>query len=119
MRDMETFVRNEMQCLSNAVLQAGINQSLFDLPMLLRGVLPLVRKVVQDNAIPVGVVAKVEMHQCPRERGFVQYTLHVRLEDGQCFHQEFQGSGFGATHRSYVLYDRRRDGKVEHLHLVH
>lgn len=119
MRPMETLIRNEMQCLSNTVLQAGIKQSLFDFSLLQRGVLPLVRKVVTEHDITVGQVSRVELHQCPRERGCVQYTLHVRLEDGACYHQEFQSMGFPAIHRDYVLYDRRRDGKVEHLHLVH
>lgn len=115
MDGMESMFRNEMKCLSNAVLQSCIRQEL----LATWGILPLVRRLVQDNAVPVTRVVKVVMHQCPRERGLVQYTLHVQLEDGQCFHQQFQGSGFGAEHRDFTLYDRRRDGKVEHLHLVH
>lgn len=115
MVDMDSMFRNEMQCLSNAVLQACLRQRL----LATWGILPLVRKLVQDNAVPVALVERVELHQCPRERGLVLYELHLQLEDGQCFHQEFQGSGFAAEHRTFTLYDRRRDGKVEHLHLVH
>jgi len=115
MDDMSSMFRNEMRCLSNAVLQSCIRQEL----LATWGILPLVRKLVQDNAVPVHRVVKVDMHQCPRERGLVQHVLHLMLDDGQCFHREFQGSGFNAEHRTFTLYDRRRDGKVEHLHLVH
>lgn len=106
---------NEMKCLSNAVLQ----QCWRDRLETMLGVPPLVRQLVTENAVDVSTVLRVEMHQCPRGKGLVHYEMHLLLSDGQSHHLTFQGSGFEATHRTYVLYDRARDGKVTYLHLVH
>ena len=112
--EMGGFFTNEQKCLSNAVLQACLREQL----MATWGIIPLVRRMVQNNAVPVKTVKRVELHQCPQPKGFVQYELHIMLVDGRCYHEEFMGSGFNSEHTTYTLYDRRRDGAVEHLHLL-
>jgi hypothetical protein len=110
-----TFVfANEMRCLSNAVLQACLREHLqasLSIPS-------LVRRIVTDNKIAVGKVAIVTIHQCPQD-DHVEYNLHVCVVGGQCANVDFHGASCEAAHETYVLYDRRRDGECQHLHLVH
>ena len=111
-----TFCKNEFGCLSNAVLQSCLREKL----LATWGIIPLVRRLAQDNAVPAQQVARVELHQCPAENGFINYVLSLQLVDGSCFHEEFQGSsGSGVEHRTYALYDRARDGACSYLHLLH
>lgn len=113
--DMSGFFVNEQKCLSNAVLQSCLREQL----LATWGIVPLVRRLVQNNALAVQQIVRVELHQCPEAQGIVHYTLSVFCIDGACFHDEFQGSGLNVLHTTFALYDRRRDGAVEHLHLLH
>jgi hypothetical protein len=101
-----SMFRNEMQCLSNAVLQACIRQDLFKV----WNIVPAVRKLVIDSGVIVQTVARVELYPS---------TLRVVLENGEYFDQAFQGLGLTPDRQSCTLYDRNRDGKVEYLHLLH
>lgn len=112
---MTSMFANEMRCLSNAVTQSCMRARL----LASQSVPPLVRSMVEEHKIEVQKIALVALHQCPHEDDHVEYDIHLRLTDGRCFHKEFQGAGRDVAHDTYVLYDRRRDGECQHLHLVH
>ena len=82
-----------------------------------RHVLPLIRKLVGDSKVSVEDVMSVELHQCPAEQGLVEYEMSIIRDDGACYHSKFQGSGFDVEHKTVVLYNSRRDGVCEWLHL--
>jgi len=105
---------NEFNCLSNAVLQAGLRCAVpvaFALPV-------QVREIVGSG--DVRDVRSVTLHQCPQPKGtIVNYEIEVYLKDGTSKSSEFQASGRGLTHDTFVLYDRSRDGLMQHLHMLH
>ena len=105
---------NEFNCLSNALLQAGLRCALpvaFVVPH-------RVRELVEG--IDVRNVRAVTIHQCPCQKGpVVNYEIEVHLKDGTCKASEFQAEGSDLDHDTYVLYDRNRDGLMNHLHLLH
>lgn len=105
---------NEFNCLSNALLQAGLRCALpvaFAVP-------ERVRELVEG--VDVRDVRAVTIHQCPQSKGsIVNYEVEVHLKDGVRKSSEFQGSGLDVDHDTYVLYDRNRDGLMKHLHLLH
>jgi len=105
---------NEFNCLSNALLQAGLRCELpvaFALPV-------RVRELMQD--VDVRDVRAVTVHQCPdHDESVVDYEIEVILRDGTRKKGEFQVSGSSDDHDTYVLYDRNRDGLMKHMHLVH
>lgn len=113
--NMPGFFINEQKCLSNAVLQACLREQL----LATWGIVPLVRNLVQKHNVPVQKVERVTLHQHPDGQGIVQYRLHLCVGDDVCHEEQFQGSGLNAQHDTFVLYDRRRDGVVEYLHLMH
>lgn len=105
--------RNEFDCLTNALLQAGLICRLpvaFAVPVRVREIL---------QATDVEEVVAVMLHQCPQAHGLVDYKLEVMLQRESPRHEHFQASGFGFEHETYVLYDYRRDGRMKHLHLLH
>ena len=105
---------NEFGCLSNALLQAGLRCELpvaFAIPV-------RVRELVEGEA--VRDVREVRLHQCPQKKGsVVNYGIEVYMKDGSCISSEFQASGLGVVHDTFVLYDQQRDGRMSHLHLLH
>lgn len=108
-------MKNEFDCLTNAILQASLRVGLpvaFAVP-------PRVRDLMQKHE--VGDVFAVTIHQCPRELDVINYKLAVHLRKGEIETESFQGSsyGFDLDHDTYVLYDRWRDGRMKHLHLLH
>lgn len=115
-KEIPVFFRNELRCLSNAVLQSCLRLEV----SAGWGILPLVRKLVTDNAISLEKIMYVMLHQCPQPDGIVNYLLSVYVEGVlNCFEMSFQGSGFNVPCADLFLYDRRRDGAVEYLHLQH
>jgi hypothetical protein len=109
------FYVNEMKCLSNAVLQSCLRQNV----MALWGVPPCVRHIVEQNCLNLRDIAQVTLHACPQEQGSVKYTVEVMTRDMKSCHETYELPDHGAAHATYVVYDRNRDGVVEHLHLVH
>ena len=105
---------NEFNCLSNALLQAGLRCALpvaFAVPEHVRGLM---------KDADVGNVRAVTLHQCPRAKGqFINYEIEVHMRDGSTKTEEFQASGSEVAHDTFVLYDRHRDGPMKHLHLLH
>lgn len=105
---------NEFNCLSNALLQAGLRCALpvaFAVPERVREMM---------DGVDVREVRAVTLHQCPQPKGsIVDYGVEVHLKDGTSKSSEFQGSGLDLVHDTYVLYDRNRDGLMKHLHLLH
>jgi len=105
---------NAFDCLSNALLQAGLR---CELPIAF--MIPFrVQEMLQDG--DVRDVRAVTLHQCPQgEEGVVDYEVEVHMRDGSRKTEEFQGTGVDVEHDTYVLYDRNRDGAMKHLHLLH
>lgn len=108
------FFVNEMRCLSNAVFQACLRNEV----MALREVPPFVRALVEAHGIELVALARVTLHACP-QADYVDYTVEVTTRDLKSCHDSFQLPLSDVEHMTYVLYDRNRDGLVEHLHLVH
>lgn len=105
---------NTFDCLSNALLQAGLRCELpiaFTIP-------EHVREMVEG--IDVRQVCAVTVHQCPPGKGSkVNYHLEVHLQNGSQREGKFQGAGEDPDSNTYVLYDRHRDGMMKHMHLLH
>lgn len=109
------FFTNEMRCLSNAVLQACLRQDV----AALWGIPPCVRSIVEQNGINLRDIAHVTVHACPQEQGSVEYTVEVTTKNMKSCHETFVLVDPSAAHMTYVVYDQRRDGIAQHLHLVH
>lgn len=107
--------KNEMKCLSNAVLQFCVKKEL----RFTWGLLPYVRKIVSDNDIPLSKICHIRLFQEAQGQSFVRHALIVTLDDGSTHDVEFQSATLQPYEFSYTLYDRERDGEVEYLHLVH
>lgn len=105
---------NEFNCLTNALLQAGLR---FGLPVAF-AVPGRVREILQEHKTDLRDVQHVSIHQCPQPQGVIDYRLEVYARRGLVKLETFQGSGL-VEHDTYVLYDRQRDGLMKHLHLVH
>ena len=106
---------NEFDCLTNALLQAGLRNGLpvaFAIP-------GHVRSILTSRKIDVKDVRAVTVHQCPRPMGVIDYRLEVYVGRRLLQAETFQGSGFNHEHDTYVMYDRYRDGLMRHLHLMH
>lgn len=110
------FFVNEMRCLTNAVFQACLRSEV----VALREVPPFVRGLVEANDIVLGTIARVTLHACPQE-DHVEYTVEITTQTLRSWHDSFKRplTETPVLHMTHVLYDRNRDGKVEHLHLVH
>jgi hypothetical protein len=105
---------NEFDCLTNALLQAGLRNGLpvaFAIP-------GHVRRLLGKCQIDVKDVRAVTIHQCPKRQGIIDYCLKVHMR-GLVQVETFQGSGLNHEHGTYMLYDRYRDGLMQHLHLMH
>src|SRR5580658_6640303 len=116
--------KNEMKCLSNAVLQSCIREEF----QATWGILPALRQLVEDKKIPLQTILQVNLHQCPlrgrdgKLRGKVEYALeltHAVEDDFVTYTYEFKGSSLTAEHKDYTLYRQDRDGVVEFLWLQH
>jgi len=126
------FWRNEMRCLTNIITQECVKNGVVS-PW---GVLPAIREALSDSKPEH--VRQVKLHQCPQEDGFVDYVVEIIEADEQeitTHVRHFQGSdgSYRPRHpRSWIkpkapnvihgdicLYDQRRDGVVEYLHLKH
>lgn len=107
--------KNEMKCLSNAVLQFCVKKEL----QATWGIVQFVRKIVTDNAIPLSEICHIRLFQEPQGTSFVQHALILTLDDGTTHDIKFQSATMQPYDFSYTLYDRERDGEVEYLHLVH
>ena len=130
------FIRNEFRCLTNIITQECVKHRV----VATWGVLPLVREALgvgtKEEAKPEHV-RQVMLHQCPQGDGNVQYvveiteadehevTTHVRHlagEDGSTQKHPrswLKSKNPPAQHDDFCLYDQRRDGEVEYLHLKH
>lgn len=112
---MDSFFWNDMHCFTNVVHQSCLRDGV----SCAIGLLPIARSLVERNGVKLGNIDRVALHQQPDGRGLVEYTLHLCCRDGSCYGVDFQGSGLELGHASFMLYDRRRDGKLEHLRLQH
>lgn len=105
---------NAFNCLSNALLQAGLRCELlgaFTVPEHVRALV---------DGVDVRDVRAVTLHQCPQNgESVVDYEIEVFLRDGTRKKGEFQVQGVTDDHDTYVLYDRHRDGPMKHMHLLH
>ena len=106
--------RNEFDCLTNALIRAGVACQLpaaFEIPHRVRDMI---------EGVDVRDVRAVAIHQCPQEMiGHINYKLWVFTQKGLPRTSEFQATGLSDDHDLYVLYDRLRDGAMKHLHLLH
>lgn len=106
---------NEFDCLTNALLQAGLQ---IGLPVAF-AVPGRVRSILQTCKIDVKDVRAVTLHQCPKAQGIIDYRLEVYARRGLVQLEVFQASGLGHEHDTFTLYDCHRDGMMKHLHLMH
>lgn len=104
---------NDFKCLSHVVLQSCIRQYLTST----FGILQLVQEMLQSA--DVKAVAYIELLEWPQKQGVVDCQLCVGFDDGVHMHREFKVSDLAAVPAARLLYDRRRDGEVEYLRLVH
>ena len=107
--------KNEMQCLSNSVLQFCVKREL----KATWGIVPMVRKVVEDNKLPLDKICHVRLWSDADQQCIVHHAIIVTLEDGQSFDFKFQSGTVQEYEPTYTLYDRERDGVAKYLHLVH
>lgn len=108
---------NEFDCLTNALLQAGLRNGL---PVAVAFAIPgHVRSILEKRKIDVKAVRAVTIHQCPKSKGVIDYRLEVYARRGLVQIETFQGSGLNHEHDTYALYDSHRDGQMKHLHLMH
>jgi len=127
-----TFWRNEMRCLTNIITQECVKNGGVS-PW---GVLPAIREALSD-AKPENV-RQVKLHQCPQGNGSVDYVIEIIEADETeitthvCHLQGPDDTQLPRHPRSWLkpkaskvphgdicLYDQRRDGVVEYLHLKH
>ena len=108
------FFVNEMRCLSNAVYQACLRSEV----MALHEVPPFVRALVAAHGLSLEAIARVTLHACPQD-DHIDYTVEVTTRDMRSYHDSFQQPLAAVEHMTHLLYDRNRDGRLEHLHLVH
>jgi len=106
---------NEFDCLTNALLQAGLR---IGLPVAF-AVPSRVRDILTEWSVDVKDVRAVMLHQCPQAKGIIDYKLEIHTRKGLVKLDTFQGSGLGHEHDTYTLYDRFRDGPMKHLHMLH
>lgn len=108
--------RNEMQCLSNAVLQSAIKHEMASA----WAVADAMRFLVNSEKLALADILYVRLFQEAVGQGIVQCGLVIGLADGTARESQFQFSSLTAKRfNDYVLYDRDRDGEVKFLHLVH
>ena len=106
--------KNEFDCLSNTLLQAGLR---CELPVAFM-VSARVREMVQGT--DARDVCAVTLHQCPQQGDdVIDYELEVFFRNGSRKREEFQTSGIELEHDTFVLYDHQRDGRMKHVHLLH
>ena len=108
------ILSNEFRCLSNALIQAGLNMAspvTFHVPQ-------RARELAREAKLPACQVQQVRLHQCPREDR-VLYRVELVATDGRQWDKEFEIVTDEAEHDTYVLYDRDRDGILEYLHVIH
>lgn len=109
------ILANEFRCLSNALIQAGLNLLLpvtFHVP-------PRARELVREAQLPASKVRQVRLHQCPQAENSVLYRVEVEATDGRQWDKEFVMTTEETAHDTFVLYDRDRDGILEYLHVLH
>ncbi len=109
------ILANEFRCLSNALIQAGLNLSLsvaFHVPQ-------RARELAREAKLPASKVRQVRLHQCPQAEDRVLYRVEVVAMDGRQWDREFEISTDETSHDTFVLYDRDRDGVLEYLHVLH
>jgi hypothetical protein len=106
---------NQFDCLSNALLRAGLRCEL----LVAYAIPEHVRDLVAEADIEVSKVRAVTLQQTPRRKSnIVDYKLEVFVQGG-FMTAEFQATGRRIEQDTYVLYDRARDGLMKHLHLQH
>lgn len=109
------FLANEFRCLSNTLIQAGLNLSLpvtFQVPQ-------RARELAREAKLPANRVRQVRLHQCPQAEDRVLYRVEVEAMDGRQWDREFEMTTDETAHDTFVLYDRDRDGVLEYLHVLH
>lgn len=107
-------MKNEFNCLSNALLQASLRCGI---PAAF-----LVPERVRDLVAGTDVrdVQTVTIHQCPNNHeSTVDYRVMVNLKGRPLLEHQFQTTDIDVDHDTFVLYDQQRDGRMQHMHLLH
>lgn len=106
---------NEFKCFSSSIQQSCIRYGL----NVTEACAPMARGLVRTHGVRLNTIQHVILHQVPNRRGIIDYLMELFTVDGTVWCEHFKGSGLGALMADFVLYDRKRDGIVEHLHLQH
>ena len=107
---------NAFNCLSNALLQAGLKMNL----PVLHEVPARVRELLLTEGSDVSDVLAVVLRQSPMmNMRDTAYRIDVYMKKGLPRVDNFTQKGWSDNADTFVMYDRSRDGKMQHLHLTH